>query len=260
MFSEAKFRSLSAPHRAKKIAELLRSLIANEREDWKRALVEYRDLCRWAGDESHPLDPQTLQLRPTADAYLFWRGQAGLGPERDLISSLNSGDRGERAAEPLPWIVWMHNLRSGHNVGSAIRTADCMGLGGVWLSGYTAPTTNASVRGAAMGAEKWMPVRRLEGGIPEAVAEAARLGLEIVALETDPDAPLLGECEWPERGVLAIGNEELGLEPAALEASGRRVRIPMYGRKASMNVANAFALAAWEIRRARERRTPSGKA
>ena len=94
----------------------------------------------------------------------------------------------------------------------------------------------------------------------EAVAEAARLGLEIVALETDPDAPLLGECEWPERGVLAIGNEELGLEPAALEASGRRVRIPMYGRKASMNVANAFALAAWEIRRARERRTPSGKA
>ena len=143
MFTEAKFRSLSAPHRAKKIAELLRSLIANEREDWKRALVEYRDLCRWAGDESHPLDPQTLQLRPTADAYLFWRGQAGLGPERDLISSLNSGDRGERAAEPLPWIVWMHNLRSGHNVGSAIRTADCMGLGGVWLSGYTAPPANA---------------------------------------------------------------------------------------------------------------------
>ncbi len=249
MFTEAKFRSLSAPHQAKRIAELLRTLIANEREDWKRGLVEYRELSNWAGDRSHPLDPQTLQVRPMVEAYVHWREKAGLGPERSLWSAFNSDDAPESAAPALPWTVWMHNLRSAHNVGSAIRTADCMGLAEVWLSGYCAPLENAALKSAAMGAEKWLPVRRFEGGVPEALAEIERRGLPLVALETDPDGDVLGECEWPEGGVLAIGNEELGLEPAVLERATRRVRIPMFGRKASMNVANAFALAAWEIRR-----------
>ena len=33
--------------------------------------------------------------------------------------------------------VWLHNIRSVHNVGSIFRTADAVGVDHVYLSGYT---------------------------------------------------------------------------------------------------------------------------
>jgi len=249
LFTEEKFRSLEPAHQAKKIAEVLVPLIEGPVESWKRELVYYRDLCRWAKDESHPLDPQTLRIRPLVEAYSYWRHKAGLGPEKRLWAQFNFGDLDAPLHPPLAWNIWLHNLRSGHNVGSIIRTADGMGLGEIWLSGYTPPPGQASVRSAAMGAEEWFPIRRFEGGIAEVIAEAERQKLPLIAVETDPDAQELQQFMWPPKGVLMLGNEELGLDPEALRAATHTIKIPMFGRKASLNVANAFALIAWELRR-----------
>lgn len=249
MFTENKFRSFDPAHQAKKIAELLAPLIEGPVENWKRQLVHYRDLCRWRGDQSHPLDPQTLRIRPLVEAYSYWRTQAGLGPEKRLWANFNQGDFDQPQQPPLPWKVWLHNLRSGHNVGSIIRSADGMGLSEIWLSGYSARPDNAAVRSAAMGAEQWFPHRSFDNGIPEVLEQAEKLSLPLIALETDPNAKELQQFDWPKEGLLIFGNEELGVDPQVLERVEHRIQIPMFGRKASLNVANAFALVAWELRR-----------
>ena len=48
---------------------------------------------------------------------------------------------------------------------------------------------------------------------------------------------------------LVVGNEVGGVSGEALGLCAQRVRIPMAGRKASLNVAVAFGIVALEIRR-----------
>ena len=46
---------------------------------------------------------------------------------------------------------------------------------------------------------------------------------------------------WPQRLVLVLGNEEYGPSPSAMAAYDAFVTLPMFGRKNSLNVANAAA-------------------
>jgi TrmH family RNA methyltransferase len=60
----------------------------------------------------------------------------------------------------------------------------------------------------------------------------------------------LEEFHFPERGIMLVGSEELGLSPEALNLAGRqagRISIPMAGAKRSLNVAVAvgIVLQAW---------------
>jgi tRNA G18 (ribose-2'-O)-methylase SpoU len=48
--------------------------------------------------------------------------------------------------------------------------------------------------------------------------------------------------------VLIIGNELSGIDPAILEICDKVLAIPMHGRKSSLNVASAFAIAAYWLR------------
>ena len=52
----------------------------------------------------------------------------------------------------------------------------------------------------------------------------------------------------PEKGLIILGNEELGIAPEIMAEATMKVTIPMAGRKASMNVAGAFAIMCFKIR------------
>ena len=65
--------------------------------------------------------------------------------------------------------------------------------------------------------------------------------LPIFALETGGTP--LEEFEFPKKGIVIIGSEELGISPQALQkASYGRVTIPMKGIKSSLNVGVAFGI------------------
>ena len=60
-------------------------------------------------------------------------------PQKLQIEEMNRLDVAAfKAAEKLPLIVVLDNVRSLHNVGSIFRTADAFRLAGVWLCGITA--------------------------------------------------------------------------------------------------------------------------
>ncbi len=246
MYSERKFLALAPERRAKRLAELLRILVLQLGNDTAQIRSEYEHYAEWSRF------PESKRLAGKNQAELIelyrdFRTEAGLGFERDVYLETEPGDRSEAAEKAIPYAVLAHNLRSAFNVGSLFRATDCFGLEAVHLSGYTPGTGHAMLKSAARGTEKWIPGKRWES--PFDCIEAHRQkGYAIIALETGEGSTPISEVHWPEKALVVLGNEELGIAPELLKACTLKIEIPMAGRKASMNVAGAFAVLAYAIR------------
>ncbi len=298
-FTEKKFRALPFINQAKKIADLLAECAsrpdAAEREVRLREILRLQNFAlenRTASPDveatggestSRNAPPEFLAGIPAAldaessefaravyRAYLFWRGQAGLGPERHVLRAVvpdrnaQTGDATEARGVPIDYSVWLHDIRSGFNVGAVLRTAECFGFRRAYLSGFTPGPEQAAVRSAAMGCEDWLECVRLpddgETTIPNRPPDTSML----IALESRNTAlppnsrsrtiTEYSEFEWPERATLVVGNEELGVEATILAEADAVLAIPVYGRKASLNLASAFAIVAAHARQSLERR------
>ncbi len=157
-------------------------------------------------------------------------------------------------------IVIAHNLRSTHNVGSLLRTAE--GLGAyVILSGYTpypatdvdgrlphiAQKLNKQISKTALGAEL-EPIWRYEDDISQVLSRLKQEGYEIAALEQTDAAIALPKFRPPAKIAIVLGREVEGVEPEVLSLCDTVVEIPMYGKKESFNVVQAAAMALYHCR------------
>ena len=246
MYPEHKFLAMSRENQAKRLSELLRTIILQLGTDVPKARREFETYAAYL-----KLPPaETLTGKNQAeliDLYKTFRSRAGLAFERDVYLEQEPGDRDFDREERLPYSVLVHNLRSAFNVGSVIRSVDCFGLESVNLSGYSPGPEHVTVKSAARGAEKWLPIRRFESPF-ECIGEFKKKGYQVIALETGEDIPDLRELKWPAKGLVLLGNEELGIAPELMAEADLKTTIPMCGRKASMNVAGAFAILSFCVR------------
>lgn len=157
-------------------------------------------------------------------------------------------------------ILVAHNLRSAHNIGSILRTADGLGAE-VWLTGYSpypqaanderlphlAAKLDGQIAKTALGAEKTVTWQHYDS-IKDAAAALKRQGVSIIALEQTAGALPLPQFKPPERLALVVGREVEGLEPEVLALCDSAVEIPMVGQKESFNVAVAAAIALYASR------------
>jgi len=159
----------------------------------------------------------------------------------------------ERAPErpPLPLTVVADSFRSAFNLGGLFRTAECFGVSELILCGYTPLPTQPQAARAALGTERLVPWRGVED-IRAAIAGLQAAGVRCIALETVEGAPDLATFGWTFPCALVLGNERFGLDPDVVQACDGVVRIPLCGRKNSLNVVTAFAVAAYVIRAAFE--------
>lgn len=158
-------------------------------------------------------------------------------------------------------ILIAHNLRSCHNVGSLLRTAEGLGVACVYLTGYTPypsqPDDNrlphlsnkidGQIAKTALGAEH-MVVWRHEQNVRAVLAQLRSEGYTIVALEQTPSSISLSKFEVPEKCALIVGREREGIETEVLALADKAVEIPMLGRKESFNVVQAAAMALYHCR------------
>lgn len=246
MYPKHKFLAMSETAKAKRFSEILRVIILQLGNDVEKAKQEFELYATWA---DLPLEKTIFGKNQSQliDLYKTFRSAAGLGFERDVYLQQEPNDREEALAPPLSFSVLVHNLRSAFNVGSIIRSADCFGLEKINLSGYSPNTDHVTLKSAARGAENWIPCERWDS--PLACIEHYRsLNYEIIALETGDDIASVADVIWPEKGLILVGNEELGIAPELMAEATLKVTIPMMGRKASMNVAGAFAITAFCLR------------
>jgi len=162
----------------------------------------------------------------------------------DARALLAAGYEGIR----LPAAVLLDNVRSMYNVGAFFRVADGVGLERVCLCGITAHPPKKAITKTALGAEESVAWEHDW----DAIQMAQRIrhsGYEIAAIETSINSVDL--FEWQPRFpvCVAFGNEVEGLRPELLELADTHVRIPMLGKKTSLNVATAAGIVLYELLR-----------
>jgi len=148
----------------------------------------------------------------------------------------------------LPVAVLLDNVRSMYNVGSFFRTMDAAGCQKLYLCGITARPPMRAISKTALGSEDTVPWEHHAD--PAALAHDLRArNFELPAIETTPHAVDL--FDWQPRFpvCLLFGHEVDGLNPRLLECCDTHVRIPMLGRKHSLNVATAGGVVIYELLR-----------
>lgn len=148
----------------------------------------------------------------------------------------------------VPVTVLLDDVRSMYNVGAFFRTADGAGIERLLLSGITARPPKNQISKTALGAEDTVPWEPAS----DAAASVERLraqGYEIAAIETSVRSVDL--FDWQPRFpvCLLFGHEVDGLRADLLDCCDTHVRIPMLGRKHSLNVASAGAVVLYELLR-----------
>ena len=148
----------------------------------------------------------------------------------------------------------LDNVRSMYNVGSFFRTMDAAACEKLYLCGITARPPKRAIAKTALGSEETVPWEHHAD--PIALAHELRAAnFELAAIETTPHAVDL--FDWQPRFPLCLlfGHEVDGLNPRLLEACDTHVRIPMLGRKHSLNVATAGGVVIYELLRKYRRLT-----
>ena len=146
----------------------------------------------------------------------------------------------------------LHNVRSTHNVGSILRTADAAGVSKVYLCGYTpAPVDRfgrkrADIAKVALGAEESVAWEHVED-IREVIQTLKEKDVFIVAVEQDVSSVSYTEPYPYKEIALIVGEETKGIEPELLELCNRIVEIPMAGKKESLNVAVATGIVLFRL-------------
>jgi tRNA G18 (ribose-2'-O)-methylase SpoU len=148
----------------------------------------------------------------------------------------------------VPAVFLLDHVRSMYNVGAFFRTADGAGLEKLYLCGITARGEQPGVAKTALGAERTVAWEHYsDARLPLRMLRAR--GFEIAAVETSVRAVDL--FDWQPRWPVCVifGNEVDGVGEDLLEEADTRVRLPMLGRKYSLNVATAGGVAAYELLR-----------
>ena len=156
--------------------------------------------------------------------------------------------RDYEAVRDMPVSVLLDNVRSMYNVGSFFRTMDGVGAAKLYLSGITGRPPKSAISKTALGAEESVPWEYAVDPAPM-VKKLHEQGYEIVALETRVGAVDL--FDWTPRFpvCLIFGHEVDGVQPALVEMADTFVRLPMLGRKHSLNVATAGGVVLYELLR-----------
>lgn len=130
--------------------------------------------------------------------------------------------------------VYAEDIRSPFNIGSIFRTAEAMGCEKVYVSPLCIDPAHPRAIRSGMGCIETMGWKRCS------LDELPR-DTPVFVLETGGTP--IHEFKFPEKGIVIIGSEELGVSPEALRrADGGCVSIPMTGLKASLNVGVAFGI------------------
>lgn len=157
--------------------------------------------------------------------------------------------------------VIAHNMRSTHNVGSLLRTAEGLGIDKVWLTGYTphplqpiderlphlAKKIDAQITKTALGAEK-LQAWEYNSSLETVLDILLRQGYEIAALEQSTESLSLPSFTTDKSIALLLGEEVNGIDTALLKKCSYVLEIPMHGKKESFNVVQSAAMALYQLK------------
>lgn len=157
-------------------------------------------------------------------------------------------------------ILIIHNIRSCHNVGSMLRTADGLGAS-VIISGYSpypqmindtrmpheASRISKQISKTSLGAEEFLDWR-IDADISLLLTTLKSRDYEIVGLEQTSSSVKIQHYKPSNKIALIVGSELDGLSEHLQGLTDKLLEIPMLGKKESFNVSVAAAIALFHCR------------
>lgn len=155
-----------------------------------------------------------------------------------------------KQSEKLPLVMVLDNVRSLHNVGSVLRTADAFRIEAVYMCGITATPPSVEIHKTALGAEDSVNWQYFEDTM-QAVDKLKNEGYTVLAVEQVEGSLKLGNFafEPQKKYALIMGNEVKGVRQDVVDACHQALEIPQYGTKHSMNVSVTAGIVMWEVER-----------
>jgi len=148
------------------------------------------------------------------------------------------------AASPT-LVAICEEVRDPGNLGTIIRAADAAGADAVVLTGRTVDLYNPKVVRATTGSLFHVPVA-VGADLAATVERAHDAGLRIIAADVGGEDFLARRAVLAEPTAWLFGNEARGLEESAAALADLSLRLPIYGKAESLNLATAASVCLYE--------------
>lgn len=159
----------------------------------------------------------------------------------ELASQINTANQ--------PLVLGLDAVEDPRNLGAILRTAECAGVGGVFIPERRAVGLTATVAKAAAGALEYISVARVTN-LVQLIEQLKKRNIWVIG--ADEDAKLTHtQWDWTVPSALFLGSEGTGLHRLVRERCDALVRIPVFGRIESLNVSVAAGIILYEALRQR---------
>ncbi len=165
-----------------------------------------------------------------------------ISQNRSTLETLHTVDK-------MPVYVILNSIRSSYNVGSIFRTSDGAMIKKLFLCGYSPHPPHKEILKTALGSTEsveWEYVKEAKGVIQKLKSN----GITVCALEqTDKSIQYhdISKTDFPL--AVIVGNEISGVSQDLIDLCDFSIEIPQYGIKQSLNVAVAYGISIFELRK-----------
>ncbi len=154
-----------------------------------------------------------------------------------------------KSVDKLPVVVLLNSIRSSYNVGSIFRTSDGAMIKKLYLCGYTPHPPKKEVLKTALGSQDSIDWEFEKDPI-KVVKKLKSHGYTICALEQTDSNISYSEIKKSNLPLcLIVGNEISGVSQELIDLCDVTIEIPQFGIKQSLNVAVAYGIAIFELRK-----------
>ncbi len=154
-------------------------------------------------------------------------------------------------SEPA-FILILNSVQDPQNFGTLLRTAEAVGVHGVVIADRRAVGVTPAVVKASAGAVEHLKISRVTN-LARTLDELKRASVWIVGVENDPRAQDYSQFDFKMALALVLGSEGSGIGRLVKEKCDFLVRLPMWGKVSSLNVAVAGSIVLYAAKMQREK-------
>lgn len=147
----------------------------------------------------------------------------------------------EALAEEPKLVAVLVGISDPGNAGTVVRVADAAGADAVLFAGDSVDVHNGKCVRASTGSVFHLPVSRCRD-TDEVLDACTAAGLSLLAADGHAESDLTADRTHHGPVAWLLGNEAHGLPEAVLARADRSVKVPIYGRAESLNLATAAAV------------------
>lgn len=143
-------------------------------------------------------------------------------------------------------VVAVDSVEDPHNLGTIFRASECLGVDAVILCKNRGVCITPTVSKVAVGATELVHYIEVSN-LLTAIRDLKKLGFWCVVADVQDNSINLNEFHTPERSILIVGAEGLGVKKVLKDEADFIVKIPQVGKIDSLNVSQATAVMLYQM-------------